>query len=603
MSFHDLAQIIEWIFESIDQWPKHFNHETGEVGIDASNAQIQAVIDEEITELEEEGSFGDEAVDPKEKRAKAAKIHQQFKDMINNKEKVGENKWVENKNWWKENVKNIDMAEEMKNKKNKTKKTKNEDNSNPMKEDKLKMRCERQKRNGKISDKCKELEMTDVDSIEDKLVNQYNFTIVGEGKESMLPDDKFIDRGDPGIGKRGKAKKRSKSNKQNDSKNEQAEDIADAEDSDPGKADHIENISDEDVDSGAGRGSDGEEYKQEDELPGVEQQNVVDQDEKADEEAQGDEHEDAIPKEEEQNGAVETEKINEEGMHIEEEDSNEEGKEEKEGQTEEDETEEVAEVETKPMVEENEKVMSNKFEILEQVIHDETSFTQGISYGDDGIIYETTGLYGSSKVRRINPETFEVEMSVDTKRKYFGEGSTFYRDPDGNGRIIEITWREQTGFIYDSETLEIIDEFEYSTTPPRHEGWGITYDEGNREFIVSDGSQYLFFWDRDTLEEKRKVLVTRFDGRPQGQLNELEFMDGLVCCNIWHVDEIICVDPSSGKSVWEFDMRTLWPANERGSSENVLNGIALGKDHVLLTGKRWDRMYKVVFPEWTTLFQ
>ena len=57
-----------------------------------------------------------------------------------------------------------------------------------------------------------------------------------------------------------------------------------------------------------------------------------------------------------------------------------------------------------------------------------------------------------------------------------------------------------------------------------------------------------------------------------------------------------------GKNHTPQDMSTLWPANERGSSENVLNGIALGKDHVLLTGKRWDRMYKVVFPDWSAMF-
>ena len=50
------------------------------------------------------------------------------------------------------------------------------------------------------------------------------------------------------------------------------------------------------------------------------------------------------------------------------------------------------------------------------------------------------------------------------------------------------------------------------------------------------------------------------------------------------------------------DMSSLWPANERGGGENVLNGIAIAKDFVLITGKRWNRMYKVVFPDWPTLF-
>lgn len=228
--------------------------------------------------------------------------------------------------------------------------------------------------------------------------------------------------------------------------------------------------------------------------------------------------------------------------------------------------------------------------------------SQGLSYGDNGLIYETTGLYGSSKLRKINPKTFDVELSVDIDGQYFGEGSTTYRDANGKELLIVITWRKQTGWIYDAGTFERIREFKYTTTAPSNQGWGITYDSANREFIVSDGSKYLYFWDVETLAEKRKVAVTRFDGREQDQLNELEYMDGLVCCNIWHQDEIICVDPSTGKSVREYDMSSLWPASERGNSENVLNGIALGKDHVLITGKRWDRMFKVVFLDWPSLF-
>lgn len=178
--------------------------------------------------------------------------------------------------------------------------------------------------------------------------------------------------------------------------------------------------------------------------------------------------------------------------------------------------------------------------------------SQGLSYGSDGKIYETTGLYSNSKLRKINPNTFEVEQSVDLDGRFFGEGSTFYTDKEGNSRIIEITWKSQTGIIYDADTFEQLSTFRYTTTAPKHEGWGITYNEANQEFIVSDGSPYLYFWDRDTLKEKRKVVVSRLNGQGQNMLNELEFMDGLVCCNIWHMDDIICVDPATGKSVREY---------------------------------------------------
>ena len=118
----------------------------------------------------------------------------------------------------------------------------------------------------------------------------------------------------------------------------------------------------------------------------------------------------------------------------------------------------------------------------------------------------------------------------------------------------------------------------------------------SEEFIVSDGSQYLYFWNRDTLSETRRITVTRVDGSKQDQLNELEFIDGLVCCNIWQSDEIICVDPQTGDAVKEIDLSDLYPKAERqAAGANVLNGIADGGDHILLTGKLWDRMYKVTF--------
>lgn len=217
--------------------------------------------------------------------------------------------------------------------------------------------------------------------------------------------------------------------------------------------------------------------------------------------------------------------------------------------------------------------------------------SQGLSYGTDGYIYETTGRYGKSKVRRIDPETFEVQQSKDIPTKFFGEGSTHFTDKDGNSRLIQITWKSSQGFIYDADTLDEVSSFEYTTTAPGNEGWGITYDEDKQEFIVSDGSHNLFFWDRDTLEEKRRVVVRRLNGKKQKELNELEMIHGLVCCNIWFSDEIICVDPETGNAVKEYDFSVL--KSEVWSQADVLNGIAKGDDHILITGKLWDKMFVV----------
>jgi len=49
-------------------------------------------------------------------------------------------------------------------------------------------------------------------------------------------------------------------------------------------------------------------------------------------------------------------------------------------------------------------------------------------------------------------------------------------------------------------------------------------------------------------------------------------------------------------------MSSLWPKNGRNTGADILNGIALANDHVLITGKKWSKMFKVVFPDWPTLF-
>lgn len=248
------------------------------------------------------------------------------------------------------------------------------------------------------------------------------------------------------------------------------------------------------------------------------------------------------------------------------------------------------------------KEISTAYTAYEQVPHDTTSFTQGLTYGDDGYLYETTGLRGQSKLNKIDPNTFQVIKSINLDDMYFGEGSTYYTDNDGNGRLILLTYTKQTAFIYDPATLTLIDSFQYTTTPPKNEGWGITYDPTEHEFIVSDGTSTLYIWDSRTYQEKRQIHVTRFDGTPQYHLNELEFINDLICCNIWYQDTIICVDKVTGRSVREYDLSELYPMEERGGYHNTMNGMALGSDHVFITGKRWDRMFKVRFDDWDTMF-
>merc|ERR1712150_57044 len=156
------------------------------------------------------------------------------------------------------------------------------------------------------------------------------------------------------------------------------------------------------------------------------------------------------------------------------------------------------------------------------------------------------------------------------------------------------TWKESTGFIYDALSLKVLRNFQFTST--RNEGWGICLDENNNEFILSDGSQYLHFWDVDTLEEKRKIAVTRQSGSPALKLNELEFMNGKVLANVWYEDVLLVIDPDTGRCESEYDFSSLWPKDlRRKRGADALNGISISNevDVIYMTGKLWDRMFKV----------
>jgi glutamine cyclotransferase len=63
----------------------------------------------------------------------------------------------------------------------------------------------------------------------------------------------------------------------------------------------------------------------------------------------------------------------------------------------------------------------------------------------------------------------------------FGEGLPVWKD-----KLIQLTWREKTGFIYNKESFHLLEKFSYPT-----EGWGITHD--HQRLIMSDGSADLYF--------------------------------------------------------------------------------------------------------------
>ena len=223
------------------------------------------------------------------------------------------------------------------------------------------------------------------------------------------------------------------------------------------------------------------------------------------------------------------------------------------------------------------------YQVVRSFPHDRGAFTQGLIFRN-GFLYEGTGLFGQSGIRKVKLETGEVVQVKPLASEYFGEGIT-----DWNGNLIQITWQSQIGFVYDLDTFERTKTFAY-----KGEGWGITHD-GTR-LIMSDGQPEgaLRFLDPGTLKETGRIIVRDARG-PVTYLNELEYVKEEIFANIWQTDRIARISPKDGRVVGWIDLSGLLSAAERGTPNAVLNGIAYDAagDRLFVTGKLWPRVFEI----------
>ena len=224
-------------------------------------------------------------------------------------------------------------------------------------------------------------------------------------------------------------------------------------------------------------------------------------------------------------------------------------------------------------------------EIIEWFPHDPEAFTQGLEVAG-GTMYESTGLWGESSLREVDPATGEVVARAGLADEFFGEGLTVVGD-----RILQLTWQSGTAFVYDRSSLEVVGEHAYEG-----EGWGLCLSSD--ALIMSDGSDRLARRDPETFTLLGTVTVTAsgYDGRLD-YLNELECVEGLVIANVWQTDHLLVIDPVSGRAVAAIDAGPLVDDVSRNASGDmdVLNGVAFDPDSATLwmTGKLWPRLYRV----------
>jgi glutaminyl-peptide cyclotransferase len=223
------------------------------------------------------------------------------------------------------------------------------------------------------------------------------------------------------------------------------------------------------------------------------------------------------------------------------------------------------------------------YNIINTYPHDKEAYTQGLEFFKD-TLYESTGQYGSSSLRKTNFETGEVLAKVDLANKYFGEGLSIL-----NNKIFQLSWNEGEGIIYDLKDLKRTGTFAYNQSK---EGWGLTND-GN-QFYKSDGTEKIWILNGSTLAEESYIQPTT-NKTISTQLNELEWVEGKIYANTYQYDSVAIIDPKTGAIEGVVNFKGLRDKVTQHDKLDVLNGIAYNPKtkKLYVTGKNWDKLFEV----------
>ena len=223
------------------------------------------------------------------------------------------------------------------------------------------------------------------------------------------------------------------------------------------------------------------------------------------------------------------------------------------------------------------------YEVINEYPHDKEAFTQGLEYYN-GFLYESTGQYGKSSLRKVELATGKVLKKVDIAKEYFGEGMTIY-----NGKIYMLTWRSKKGFIYNLETLKKEGEFNYNKSK---EGWGLTHKENT--LIKTDGTERIWFLNAKTLAEE-SYIEAYTDKRKVDNLNEVEYIHGKIYANKWQKNSIVIINATSGAIEGIVNLKGLQTKAGQKGDNYVLNGIAYDaeNDRLFVTGKDWGKLFEI----------
>uniref|UniRef100_A0A0A9DKJ3 Glutamine cyclotransferase n=2 Tax=Arundo donax TaxID=35708 RepID=A0A0A9DKJ3_ARUDO len=225
------------------------------------------------------------------------------------------------------------------------------------------------------------------------------------------------------------------------------------------------------------------------------------------------------------------------------------------------------------------------FDLVREYPHDPEAYTEGLLYGGNDTLFESTGLYNRSSVRKVHLQTGKVLVQQKMDGYLFGEGLTLLGD-----RLFQLTWMTNIGFIYDRHNFSKRESF----THQMNDGWGLATD--GKVLFGSDGTSTLYQMNPKSLEVKKMVTVKYHDDEVPF-LNELEYVNDEVWANVYPTDCIARVSPDDGQVVGWISLHELKQhlLDSGDTHIDVLNGIAWDeeKHRIFVTGKLWPKLYEI----------
>lgn len=221
------------------------------------------------------------------------------------------------------------------------------------------------------------------------------------------------------------------------------------------------------------------------------------------------------------------------------------------------------------------------YQVVSTLAHEPSAYTQGLQLSG-GRLFESTGHYGESTLRELDPATGSVLRKRPLAKTVFGEGLAIL-----NQEMFVLTWKENTAYVFEPDTFKPIRTHAYTG-----EGWGLTHD--GKQLIMSDGTSTLRIINPKDFTTIKTLDV--MDGKqPVKNLNELEWIDGEIFANIYLTEKIARISPKTGEVTGWLDLVGLRNQLTKPNRAEVLNGIAYNPKtgNLLVTGKYWPQMFEI----------